>query len=141
VIRLPRYLAVLLGVWVAAAAVAAPTLATGSAVDLAASAQAGASASAGAAGQKYSAPDAIDENDSTWWAANNKPPQWLELRFAQPQRIDTLVIANANNATLYTNFKSVTMTFSAGAPLEQTFPDEQGPFIIRFPASPPISSG
>lgn len=107
----------------------------GLAKDLVPGAAPSASSAAGAVGAKYSAADAIDEKDDTWWAAyNNKLPQWLEIRFAQPQKIDTLVLYNADNPSLYTNLKSVTVSFSAGAPLQQSFTDERGPFIIRFPA-------
>jgi hypothetical protein len=114
------------------AACAAPQLATASALDLAPSAQPSASSSAGQPGQKYAPPDATDASPSTWWAANNKLPVSFELRFPQPQKLDTLVLLNADNTTLYANLKHVTIIFGQDDLLEQDFPDERGPFVIRF---------
>src|SRR3990172_6362913 len=91
----------------ATAAVAAPQLAAGAAMDLAPGAQPTASSSAGQPGQKYGPQDATDGNPGTWWAANNKLPVTFELRFPQAQKLDCLVLLNADNTTLYSHLKHV----------------------------------
>lgn len=109
-------------------------LLTGTAVDVASGSTATASSAAGPAGGKYGPQDAVDAKPATWWAANNKPPVWLEIKLPQTQLIDTLTLENANQPNLYTNLKQVTITFSDGSSLPQEFPDERGPFVVRFPA-------
>ena len=93
-----------------------------------------ASSSSGAVGAKYGPQDAIDDKPQTWWAANNKPPQWLEVKLPQVQTIDTLSVENADQPNLYANLKQVTISFSDGSAVDQTFPDDRGPFVVRFPA-------
>lgn len=111
-----------------------PQLITGKAENLLAGAAATASGSAGAVGAKYGPQDAVDGKLDTWWAANNKLPVWLDLRLAKPQALDTLVLQNADNPTLYTNLKQVTVAFSDGTSLQQELDDSRGPFLVRFPA-------
>ncbi|MBU0608592.1 MAG: heparinase II/III-family protein, partial [Armatimonadetes bacterium] len=110
----------------------AQNLATGNALDVAPEAQPTASSSAGQPGQKYAPHDAVDSSPSTWWAAYNKLPISFELRFPEARRLDTLVLLNADNATLYANLKHVTIGFSQGDPVERDLANERGPFLIRF---------
>ncbi|MHB8997473.1 MAG: discoidin domain-containing protein [Armatimonadota bacterium] len=106
----------------------------GTATDLVPGSTATASGSAGPATAKYGPHDAIDDKPVTWWAANNKPPQWLEIKLPQPQKIDTITLENADNPTLYANMKQVSISFSDDSTVEQEFPDDRGGFIVSFPA-------
>ncbi|MCE5239344.1 heparinase II/III family protein [bacterium] len=116
-----------------AAALAAPQLAIGNAADLAPQAQVKASSSAGPVGQKYGPQDAVDSNASTWWAAYvNNLPVSFEVRFPEVRRLDTMVLLNADNPTLYSHVKHVTISFSQGEPIDQDFDNERGPFVVRF---------
>lgn len=129
--RIPLLTALLL----TAASLAAAQLATGTAVDLASGAQATASATAGPAEGKYGPHAALDGNLNTWWAADNKRfPITFELAFPQPQQADTLLLLNADNATIYSHLKRISVSLDGGEPIERELPGEQGPFLIRFPA-------
>ena len=110
-------------------------LVTGGLENLARGANVTASSAAGAAGQKYGPQELADGNESTWWAANNQPPQWFELRFAAPQIVDTLVLVGADNPHLYTQAKLIIVTPGDGEPLSQELPDSRGPVVIRLPAT------
>lgn len=121
-----------IGMVLVVGAVAWGQLATGTSVDLAPEAQANASSSAGPAGGKYGPQDAIDGQPGTWWAADNKLPVSFELRFPEARQVDTLLLLNADNPTLYTNLKHLKVELDGAAPIEQDFADVQGPFILRF---------
>ncbi|OGV63326.1 MAG: hypothetical protein A3K19_21880 [Lentisphaerae bacterium RIFOXYB12_FULL_65_16] len=93
-----------------------------------------ASISAGAPGAKYGPQDAVDDTPGTWWAAANTPPQWLEIRLPAPRTIDTLVVESADNPALYTHPEHLVISFSDGTTIDQEFPDDRGPVLVRFPA-------
>ena len=109
-------------------------LLVGTATDVIPGSTATASSAVGPAGAKYGPQDAIDGKADTWWAASKKTPQWLEIKLPQAQTIDTITVENANNPTLFTNMKRITIAFSDGTSVEQTLPDDHGPFVVRFPA-------
>lgn len=118
----------------ALASLAPAQLVTGGLPNVLQSAPTTASATAGSPGAKYGPQDANDGKADTWWAAYNKGTQWVELKLAAPQQLDTLVLANANQPNLYANWKQVILRFDVGEPLVQDFPDSPGPFIVKFPA-------
>ncbi len=81
---------------------------------------------------KYGALRITDGNPDSWWAASNaRLPQWLEIRFATPQQVDTVVLIGAANPALYANLKHIRCSFSEGRAIEQDLPDHPGPFVIR----------
>lgn len=104
----------------------------GGQTDLAAGAQVIASSSVGTPGNRYTADDAVDGNNATWWAAYNKTPATLEVRFAKPQQVDTIVFLNPQNPNLYSNAKHINISLPNITPLDQELPDDVGPFIIRI---------
>ena len=92
-----------------------------------------ASSAAGRPGAKYGPQEAVDGRPETWWAADNRVPQWLAITLPEAREIDTIVLLNANNRPLYTNASRVTIAFAAGPSVQQDLPDELGPHVIRLP--------
>ncbi len=128
--RHTRYLATLS--LLMAAALAEAQLVSGGLDNLAQGASITASSAAGAQGAKYGPQDLADDNEGTWWAANNRPPQWFEMQLPAPQTADTLVLVGADNPTLYTQAKLVIVTPGDGEPVTQELANSRGPFVIRF---------
>jgi hypothetical protein len=93
-----------------------------------------ASSSAGQRGAKYGVDSANDGDTGTWWASAKSPtyPVSVTLTFAQPETIDCLALVQADNPTIYTNWKTVRIAFSDGSSLEETFEDNSAPKLVRF---------
>lgn len=104
--------------------------------NLAKGAQIAASGSAGAPGQKYSAETAVDGELNTWWASSTFPkyPVELTLDFPQAIRLDTLAVVQADNPQLYSPWKRVRIEFSDGSSVEEEWPDDSLPRVVRFGA-------
>ncbi len=103
--------------------------------NLLAKAQIEVSSAAGQPGQKYSYESLNDEDWGTWWASgsNRKLPQWIKVSFAQPAKLDTVILVVAENPSIYTNWKRVEIGFSDGSSVSQELEDRPGVFTIRFP--------
>jgi len=102
--------------------------------NLAQGAQIEASCSAGAVGGKYGIDSASDGNLETWWASCDHPtyPVKIKLTLPQPTAIDTLAFIQADNPTIYTNWKTVMLTFSDGSTAEEELADSPTPVVLRF---------
>jgi len=113
---------------------AAQSVRTGGLEDLALGAQVEASSAASPADGKYGPPRAVDGNRGTRWAtaADAQPPQWLELTFADPITIDTIVLEQSSLDTLYANAERVELAFSDGSTVEAELEDRFDEQIIRF---------
>lgn len=88
-----------------------------------------------AAGPKYTAGHAIDGNIETRWACEDKSamPQWLELRFEQPVRVDTIRV-DATFHDLYARWKDVEVSFSSGDPVRMSPGHDERHPVFRFDA-------
>ena len=117
-----------------AAVACAQNIRTGGLENLALDAQVQAGSSASAADGKYAPLRAIDgDTDSRWaTAANAEPPQWLELTFAEPVTIDTIVLEQSSLQDLYANARQVELSFSEGDPVTVELEDTWAGQIIRF---------
>ena len=79
-----------------------------------------ASSSAGQLGAKYGIDSANDGDTGTWWASRQYPqyPVTITLEFAEPATIDCLAFVQADNPSIYTNWKTVRIAFSDGSALD-----------------------
>lgn len=93
-----------------------------------------ASCSAGPNGAKYGIDSAIDGDLNTWWASCDRPqyPVTIRLTLAQPTSLDTLAFVQAENPSIYTNWKRVRVEFSDGTTVEEELKDSAAPVLIRF---------
>ncbi|MGD9495658.1 MAG: heparinase II/III family protein [Armatimonadota bacterium] len=106
---------------------------TGGLPNLAEGAAPAASTSATEFDGKYGPPMAIDGASDTHWAsAGATLPQWFELTFAQPVSLDTVILDQVDNASLYANAERIELTFSEGEPIDLTLEDTAGPQTLRF---------
>ncbi|MBM4048636.1 MAG: hypothetical protein FJ279_26330, partial [Planctomycetes bacterium] len=107
---------------------------TGNLPNLATGAQAEATSSAGAPGGKYSASDAVDGNENTWWACpvKAKLPQTLKVTLAKPAEADAVLLLKARNETLYANLREIELRFDDGSKVSHTLKDNVHPEVIRF---------
>lgn len=85
---------------------------------------------------KYGPPKAVDGSLSTHWASDKdaRPPQWIEVTFQQPRRIDTLALLPVKHTNLYANASDIRVSFSSGDPISATLEDKSSAHVIRFPA-------
>ena len=102
--------------------------------NLAQEAQIEASSTAGKVGAKYGIDSANDGNPNTWWASNSFPkyPVSIALTFPAPTTLDALAFVQAENPSIYTNWKTVSIEFSDGSSLDETFEDSAAPKLVRF---------
>ena len=83
---------------------------------------------------KYAVDKAIDGNPKTHWAANNKPPVWIRVEFAEPAQVDTLRILGVLQQRIYDNWRRVTVSFSDGSTFTATLADTWRWHTLTFPA-------
>ena len=114
----------------------AQTVRTGGLDNLALGAEVEASSAAGPVDGKYGPPKAVDGDSNTRWASADgaPPPQWLELTFAEPITLDTIVLAQSSMERLYANAQRIELAFSEGDPLEFELEDTWAQQLIRFEA-------
>ncbi len=108
---------------------------TGGVPNLAVGAQIEASSSAGLVGAKYGIDSAIDGDRRTWWCSQSRStfPVWVTLTLAAPAEIDTIAfVQTGTNAHIYSNWKSLRVSFSDGSNLETQLEDQAAPVVIRF---------
>ncbi len=87
-----------------------------------------------AGGDRYSRERAIDNDLATCWASEKgaRLPQWIELRFAGPTSLTTLVVIPRDLPDLYANPRTVQVSFSDGPPIVEELDDRATPHFIRF---------
>ena len=83
---------------------------------------------------KYGVDKAVDGDPKTHWAANNKPPVWLRVEFAQPAQVDTLRILGVWQQSIYDNWRRVTVSFSDGSTFTVTLADTWHWHTLTFAA-------
>ncbi len=84
---------------------------------------------------KYGAASANDDNLSSHWASrdNYKLPQWIQVDFAKPRPVDTVVIVPVRLRRIYDPWREIELSFSDGSALKRELPDKDKPHVIRFP--------
>ena len=70
---------------------------------------------------KYSAAKAIDDDPTAHWAAANRLPQWIEVDFGEPTRIDQLLIRGVALQRIYDNWARISVSFSSGMAITAFF--------------------
>ena len=110
------------------------TIRTAGVPNLARTAEIDASCSAGAVGAKYGIDSAIDGDLETWWASRDHPsyPVAIRLAFPEPTRLDTLAFVQTDVPAIYTNWRTLTISFSDGSTVEEELEDSAAPVILRF---------
>ncbi|MEA3402151.1 MAG: discoidin domain-containing protein, partial [Armatimonadota bacterium] len=97
-------------------------------------AQVEASSNASEPGGRFYCDKAVDGSVSTRWATadHQGPPQWLQVEFAEPTTLDTVVILQVDMPELYANAERMQLAFSAGEPVEATLEDTAAAQIVRL---------
>lgn len=94
-----------------------------------------ASSSATEFGGKYGPPKAADGNLRTHWASRDQYPlpQWFEVRWEEPQTVDTVIVSLYVQPGLYDAWREWEVNFSEGEPLQGELEPHESEILLRFP--------